>query len=99
MSVNGGTTTTSTLAKSCFLSASPRASFCTRCTASWWFRFIFQFPAIRGVRDDLAMGSVLQYVDTGEGLALEVLQGGATTGRDVTERGLLEPELADRGRR
>src|SRR6478672_8633221 len=77
-SVYGGTTTTSTLPKSCFLSARVQASFCTRTTASWWLRFIFQFPAISGVRLDLAATSVLQDLDAGELLALEELEAGAT---------------------
>src|SRR4051794_25571802 len=92
MSVNGGTTTTSTLPKSCFLSARPSASFCTRCTASWWLRFIFQLPAISGVRVALAMSSLGQYVDPRELFALEVFQAGATTGGDVTELVVSEPE-------
>jgi hypothetical protein len=56
-SVNGGTTTTSARPKSCLRSASEAASFWTSTTASWWFRFIFQFPAISGTRAGFAMGS------------------------------------------
>src|SRR6185312_12513348 len=48
MAVNGGRTATSTLAK--YFSGSEKASFCTRAMASRWLRFIFQLPAMSGVR-------------------------------------------------
>ncbi len=48
MSVNGGSTTTST-SVSCF-SVRLNASFCTSGMASRWLRFIFQLPAISGRR-------------------------------------------------
>jgi hypothetical protein len=47
-SVNGGMTVTSTLSK--YLSGSEKAIFCTRAMASKWLRFIFQLPAISGLR-------------------------------------------------
>src|SRR3954447_23294633 len=96
MAVYGGKTATSTLLKSCRLSASVHASFCTRTTASWWLRFIFQFPAISGVR--LSAMSAFQDRDAGQFLALEVLQAGATSGGDVPEGVLREAELAYGGR-
>src|SRR5450756_664169 len=96
-SVNGGTTTTSTMPKSCFASLSDQASFCTRCVAAWWSRFIFQFPAISGVRASVT--SVLTLCgledrDTRELLALKELQARATAGGDVAEPGLVEAQLA-----
>src|SRR5215216_5168171 len=97
MSVNGGTTTTSTRPESCFLSSRVHASFWTRTTASWWLRFDFQFPAISGVRV-WAMGSAFQYGDAGQLFALEVLEAGAATGRDVAEGVLVEAEGAHRSR-
>src|SRR3954467_15691208 len=42
--------------------------------------------------------SVLQDLDAGELLALEVLEAGTSTGRDVSERGLVEAEGAYGGR-
>src|SRR3954452_13494054 len=50
-SVYGGITATSVRVKSCFLSARIQASFWTSATASGWVTFIFQLPAIRGVRE------------------------------------------------
>ena len=38
--------------------SSSAASFCTRTTASWWFRFIFQLPAMRGTRVERGMGEL-----------------------------------------
>ena len=55
MSVNGGSTATSTASKSS--SVSEKASFCTRAIASRWLRFIFQLPAISGVRAMCAQSS------------------------------------------
>src|SRR5690606_24969565 len=93
-SVKGGRTTTSTSSSS--FSVSVKASFCTSAMASRWLRFIFQLPAISGRRGVVAMGSDLQCGEAGEGLALQVLQRGSPAGRDVPERGLVEPEYAHR---
>ena len=49
MSVNGGSTATSTAVRSCS-SLRLNASFCTSAIASRWLRFIFQLPAISGWR-------------------------------------------------
>ena len=62
-------TVTSTLSK--YLSGSEKAIFCTRAMASKWLRFIFQLPAISGVRLTVLL---VQYVDTRKGLALKVFQ-------------------------
>src|SRR5215203_1831547 len=97
MSVNGGSTTTSTASWSS--SVSEKASFWTSASASRWLRFIFQLPAISGVR---AMGlttsvTVFERIQPGQLLALEELEAGTAAGGDVAERALVEPELADRG--
>ena len=94
MSVNGGSTATSTASRS--LSVSENASFCTRAMASRWLRFIFQLPAISGVR---AMVTSSSAVRAGQLLALEELEAGAAPGGDVAERLLVEAELAHRGGR
>ena len=52
MSVNGGSTTTSTSVSS--FSVRLKASFCTSAMASRWLRFIFQLPAISGRRRAVA---------------------------------------------
>ena len=46
--MNGGNTATSTLSK--YLSGSENAIFWTSAIASKWLRFIFQLPAISGLR-------------------------------------------------
>src|SRR3954447_21668355 len=104
--VNGGSTTTSTAAKSCLPSLSVQSSFCTRCAPDRWSRFIFQLPAISGVRPgrvDRAIGwwplSALEDGESGQGLALQQLQARPPAGRDVPEGGLVEPEGAHRGGR
>ncbi len=51
--MNGGATTTSVRAWSCFLSVRIQASFWTSATASGWVRFIFQLPAISGMREEV----------------------------------------------
>src|SRR5690606_30349598 len=93
-------TATSTSEKSCLASLSVHASFCTRCVAWWWSRFIFQLPAMSGVRGCCAMWSalLLENGDAGQLLALEELEARAATGRDVAEAGLVEAELAHGGR-
>src|SRR5690349_3982302 len=95
MSVNGGSTATSTSSSS--FGCSEKASFCTSAMASRWLRFIFQLPAIRGRRSSVlgGMRSVLQNVQAGQGLALEVLQARAAAGRDVTKGRVVEAERAD----
>src|SRR5690606_41653570 len=105
-SVNGGITTTSTSAKPCFASASSHASYCSTWTAWWWSRFIFQLPAMSGVRlcamspfRRLSCRSALEHGDPGELLALQELQARAATGRDVAELRLVEAETAHRGGR
>src|SRR5262245_44986641 len=103
MSVNGGSTATSTRSKSCFLSCSVHDSFCSRCTASTWLRFIFQLPAINGVRAAVSIAAMsalflFQYGETRELLALQVLQRRATTGGDVAERVVREAQLPYGGR-
>src|SRR3954452_19230686 len=90
-SVNGGMTTTSTASWS--LSSRLKASFCTRAMASRWFRFIFQLPAMSGMR---AIGLLLQRGQPRELLALEVLQAGAATGGDVAEPRLVDAQPPDR---
>src|SRR6478672_9848352 len=65
--------------------------------ASRWCRFIFQLPAISGVRLVWAGTSVLQDRQAGQGLALEELQAGASPGGDVGEAALVYAERADRG--
>src|SRR5687767_4711315 len=86
-SVNGGSTATSTLSKS--LSFSAKASFWTSAMASRWLRFIFQLPAMSGLRT-----SVLQSGQAGQGLAFEVLEAGPTTGGNMGEAVLGQTELA-----
>src|SRR3954452_10622451 len=90
-SVYGGTTTTSTASWS--LSSRLYASFCTRAIASRWLRFIFQLPAMSGMR---AIGLLLQRRQPRELLALEVLQARAATGGDVAEPRLVDVQRADR---
>src|SRR4051794_16194269 len=106
--VNGGSTATSTSVSCCSLRLN--ASFCTRLMASRWLRFIFQLPAMMGRRVVSAMltlfllaglslplpAGAVQRGETRQGLAFEVFQRRAATGRDVPERGLVEPERADR---
>src|SRR4051812_10100649 len=90
-SVNGGTTTTSTASWS--LSSRLKASFWTRAMASRWLRFIFQLPAMSGMR---AIGLLLQRGQPRELLALEVLQARAATGGDVAEPRLVDAQPSDR---
>src|SRR4051795_11164901 len=61
--------------------------------ASRWLRFIFQLPAISGMR---AIGLLLQRGQPRELLALEVLQARAATGGDVAEPRLVDAQLPDR---
>src|SRR3954452_19471919 len=89
-SVYGGITTTSTASWS--LSSRLYASFCTRAIASRWLRFIFQLPAMSGMR---AIGLLLQRGQPRELLALEVLQARAATGGDVAEPRLVDAQLPD----
>src|SRR4051794_22608322 len=98
MSTNGGSTTAST-SPSCF-SLSVKASCWTSLMASRWFRFIFQLPAMSGRRPlTSAIASALQRRDARQGLALEELEGGATTGGDVTEAVVRDAQRAHgRGR-
>src|SRR3954453_12880053 len=92
-SVNGGNTTASTASWS--LSSRLKASFCTRAMASRWLRFIFQLPAMSGIR---AIGLLLQRRQPRELLALEVFQARTATGRDVTKPRLVDAQQADRRR-
>src|SRR3954453_16290121 len=92
-SVYGGITTTSTASWS--LSSRLYASFCTRAIASRWLRFIFQLPAMSGMR---AIALLLQRRQPRELLALEVLQARAATGGDVAEPRLVDAQLPDRSR-
>src|SRR4051794_40322053 len=106
-SVYGGSTATSVREKSCFLSARIQASFWTSATASGWVTFIFQLPAIRGVRKAIYVllsgfgrsrgvcvgGSALEDGDARQLFALEQLETGAAAGGDVAERVLVEAEL------
>jgi hypothetical protein len=97
-SVNGGSTATSTAPKSCLPSRSVQSSFCTRCVACRWSRFIFQLPASSGVRPCGHASCLLREDgDAGQFLALEVLQARTTTGGDVPELVVGEAELAHRG--
>src|SRR5436305_3780222 len=93
MSVNGGSTTTSMSDRR--FSGRLKANFWVSAMASRWLRFIFQLPAIRGLRRSTGM-SGSQRFDAGQFLALQVLQGGAAAGGDVPEGGLVEAELANR---
>src|SRR3954452_20135497 len=61
--------------------------------ASRWLRFIFQLPAMSGMR---AIGLLLQRSQPRELLALEVLQAGAATRGDVAEPRLVDAQAADR---
>src|SRR5690625_316492 len=88
-------TTTSTSAKSCFASVRVQESFWTRWVAWWWSRFIFQLPAISGVRVVIGCLSA-QNVNTGEDFPFEVLQGGAATGGDVPEGVFVKTEESHR---
>src|SRR3954468_14895121 len=88
-------TTTSTSVSS--FSLSVKASFWTSAMASRWLRFIFQLPAIRGRRVGALANSGLQYGETGQGAALEVLQARPSPGRDVGEGRLVEAQRTDRG--
>src|SRR5690625_4789794 len=72
--VEGGTTTTSTWLKSWDASARVHESFCTKCVAWWWSRFIFQLPAISGVRVVILMCLSAQNFDSRQGDAFEKLQ-------------------------
>src|SRR4051812_46734572 len=58
-SVNGGMTVTSTLSK--YFSGNENAIFCTRAMASKWLRFIFQLPAISGLRATGLLGFFSDY--------------------------------------
>src|SRR4051794_16644259 len=99
-------TVTSTLSK--YLSGNENAIFCTRAMASKWLRFIFQLPAISGLRatgllgffsDCGAVGTasgLLEHCDAGKRLALKVFQRRPTSGRNVGETVLAEVELAYR---
>src|SRR4051794_29496700 len=88
--VYDGSTATSTASRS--LSVSEKASFCTRAMASRWLRFIFQLPAISGVR---AM-SCLQCRQAGQLFALEELQAGTAASGDMSERRLVEVQCPHR---
>src|ERR1700712_2222994 len=92
-SVNGGMTVTSTLSK--YLSGKENAIFCTRAMASKWLRFIFQLPAISGLR---AMDLRLQYLDAGQFLALKVFQRRPAAGGNVRETVVGQAQLTHRGR-
>src|SRR5205814_8708332 len=100
MSTNGGSTTTSTSASR--FSVRLNASFWVSAMASRWLRFIFQLPAMSGRRASLLADSALlaisglQSRDAGEGLALQVFQGGAATRGDVPEGGLVQTQGAYR---
>src|SRR5258708_40261124 len=96
-SVNGVRTATSTASKS--LSVSEKASSWTCFMASKWLRFIFQLPAIRGLRLTGSRSFFFENRQAGQSLALEVLEAGAAAGGDVAESRLLEPEGTHRGAR
>src|ERR1700761_6255019 len=83
-------TATSTLSK--YLSGSENAIFCTRAMASKWLRFIFQLPAISGLRLIVVLCSGGQHFETGQRLALKVFQRRAATGGNVREAVLGQAE-------
>ena len=97
--MNGGSTATSTLSK--YLSGSEKAIFCTSAIASKWLRFIFQLPAISGLRLIVPFRAfrVVQHFDAGQRLALKVFQRSPATGGNVREAVLGQAELPHRGRR
>src|SRR3984957_7332628 len=101
--VNGGSTATSTAAKS--LAFRLNASFWVSASASKWLLCIFQLPATSGLRPllvvmlglDPGLG-VVQRLEARQGGALQVLQAGAAASGDVAERVLGEAELTHGGR-
>src|ERR1700730_12958095 len=53
--------------------------------ASRWVWYIFQFPEISGLRAASAMAALPQRPEPGQIAVLEVLEGGAATGRHVVD--------------
>src|SRR5699024_11998860 len=101
MSVKGGMNATSTF--SWYFSGRAKETFCTSAMASRWLRFIFQLPAMSGVRamfspvgrsGDRSVGA-LEGGDARELLAFEVLEGCPAAGGDVGEVLLPQPEGAE----
>src|SRR5437899_9726834 len=99
-STNGGSTTTSTALKCSSLRLN--AIFWVSAIASRWFRFIFQLPAMSGLRrGEPAAGELsrcagksdlFQNGDAGQGLAFEELERRTASGRDVPVGEAVEPE-------
>ena len=81
---------------SCFLSSRVQASFWTRPTASTWLRFIFQLPAISGLRA-IVLDLSVEYGQARESLALQIFQAGTAAGRDMTELVVGEAKITNRG--
>src|SRR5580704_17844181 len=100
--VNGGSTATSTAAKS--LAFRLNASFWVSASASKCLLCIFQLPATSGLRPLLVLICcpdpglrVLQRLESRQAGALQVLQAGAAASGNVAEGILGEAELAHRG--
>src|ERR1700733_1645565 len=92
-------TATSTLSK--YLSGSENAIFCTSAMASKWLRFIFQLPAISGLRLIVVLrsGTTAQYCQAGQRLALKVFQRCPATGGNMREAVLRQAQRAHRSGR
>ena len=91
-------TVTSTLSK--YLSGNEKAIFCTSAMASKWLRFIFQLPAISGLRDTgspIVAQAVSRTSMPGSVFALKVFQRRAAAGGNVREAVVGQAQLAHRG--